>query len=276
MQRIYPYLAEAIGRRRRREMTAFGTRFSPLDTDGATAAIVARTPDMPFVYVVTPNAVHVVNYGRRETRFVAGIDGAWLRLNDSRVVTRLARLASGVRLKLAPGSDLTALMLQGAVRPDDTVTIIAGTGEMDHRLRERHGWRNVSRYEPPFGFISDPAELDRCVDYVLAHPARYVFLACGAPQSELLGLRIVERGGAVGTGLCIGASLLFATGLEQRAPRIMQRIGLEWLHRLMLEPRRMGERLIKGQLPLLILALRHHRPWRKHPRGRRGGQADWE
>ena len=264
--RMYHYFVEAIGRRRRGDPTAFGTRFSPLDTKAAVAAIVARTPSMPFAYVATPNAVHVVNYERGERRFVAGIDGAWLRLNDSRVVTRLARLASGTRLKLALGSDLTALMVEGAVHPDDAVTIIGGTTEMEQRLRDRHGWRNVARHEPLFGFVSDPVETDRCIDFVLAHPARYVFLACGAPQSELLGLRIVERGGAVGTGLCIGASLLFATGLEPRAPRMVQRIGLEWLHRLVREPRRMSQRLIKSQLPLLTLALRHRRPRRKHPR----------
>ena len=124
----------------------------------------------------------------------------------------MARLVLGIHLDLGLGSDLTLHMVRNTVTPADRVSIIGGTAEMERRLRERHGWQ-VARHDPPFGFIGDPAEVARCVDFVLAHPARYVFLACGAPQSELLGLRIVERGGAVGTGLCIGASLLFATGL---------------------------------------------------------------
>ena len=241
------------------DIEAFGVRFSPLDTAGALAAITARRPGAPFAYVATPNAVHVVNYERGEPRFKAGIDGAWLRLNDSRVVARLARLTLGVDLQLAPGSDLTALLVGGAVGADDAITIIGGTAEMERRLRERFGWRQLLRHDPPLGFIADPVAVAACIDFVLAHPARYVFLACGAPQSELLGLRIVERGGAVGTGLCIGASLLFVTGLEQRAPALMQRAGLEWLHRLMREPRRMGRRLVGGQLPLLSLAWRSRR-----------------
>ncbi len=239
------------------EIAAFGTSFSPMDTAGALAAIVARPADAPFAYVCTPNAVHVVNYERGEPRFRAGIDGAWLRLCDSRVVARMAALALGIRLPLGLGSDLTLAMVQGAVRPDDQVTIIGGTAEMERRLRENHSWRNLARHDPPLGFIADPAEVARCIDFVLAHPARYVFLACGAPQSELLGRRITERGGAVGTGLCIGASLLFATGLEARAPLAMQRAGLEWLHRLVLQPRRMSHRLVHSQLPLLWLAARH-------------------
>ena len=239
------------------EIPAFGTSFSPLDTAGALAAILARPPGAPFAYVCTPNAVHVVNYDRGEPRFRAGIDGAWLRLCDSRVVARIAALALGVRLPLALGSDLTQAMVQHGVTPEDTVSVIGGTAEMERRLRERHGWRCVARHDPPYGFIDDPAEVARCIDFVLAHPARYVFLACGAPQSELLGRHIAEHGAATGTGLCIGASLLFATGVEARAPLAMQRAGLEWLHRLVLQPRRMSRRLVHSQLPLLWLAARH-------------------
>ncbi len=239
------------------EILAFGTSFSDLDTAGALAAIVARPVGAPFAYVCTPNAVHVVNYERGEERFRAGIDGAWLRLCDSRVVARIASLALGVRLPLALGSDLTQAMVQRGVTPEDTISVIGGTSAMECRLRKRHGWRRLARHDPPYGFIDDPAEVARCIEFVLANPARYVFLACGAPQSELLGLRIVQHGGATGTGLCIGASLLFATGLQARAPLAMQRAGLEWLHRLVLQPRRMGRRLVQNQLPLLWLAARH-------------------
>ncbi len=139
------------------------------------------------------------------------------------------------------------------------MTIIGGTAEMERRLRERHGWRTCPARPAPSASSPTRRPSRACVDFVLAHPARYVFLACGAPQSELLGLRITERGGAVGTGLCIGASLLFATGLEARAPAAMQRAGLEWLHRLLLQPRRMSQRLVHSQLPLLWLAARHRR-----------------
>ena len=242
--------------RDRDEVTVFGTRFSSLDTREALAAIVARPLNAPFAYVATPNAVHVVNYDAGNPQFVAGINGAWLRLNDSRVVTRLAWMLLGKHLKLAPGSDLTALMTTSGMYANDAVTIIGGTAEMERRLRERFGWNNISRHEPPLGLVEDRAAMQRCIDFVVAHPSRYVFLACGAPQSEMLGLQIAIDGRAVGTGLCIGASLLFVTGLQQRAPVVMQRAGLEWLHRLLCDPRRMSRRLFKGQLPLLSLALR--------------------
>jgi exopolysaccharide biosynthesis WecB/TagA/CpsF family protein len=47
--------------------------------------------------------------------------------------------------------------------------------------------------------------------------------------------------------LCIGASINFLTGAEKRAPRWMQRLGVEWLYRLLRNPRRLAWRyLLRG------------------------------
>ena len=72
---------------------------------------------------------------------------------------------------------------------------------------------------------------------MLAHPARFVFLAVGSPRQERLAAAIAATGQATGTGLCIGASLDFLAGVQRRAPSWLQRAGLEWLHRLRRRPR---------------------------------------
>ncbi len=236
---------------------ALGIAFDPLDLAAACAACAARPADLPFAYVVTPHAVHVVETYRGEPMFLEGIDAAWLVLCDSRVVRNLVRLLFGTRLALAPGSDLTARLLEQVIGPDDPIAIIGGTPRVAELLRQRFGLRRVALYAPPFGFAHDPAEIAACVAFVRDHPARFVFLACGAPRSEMLGARIVASGQATGIGLCIGASLLFVTGQATRAPVAMQRMGLEWLHRLAMEPGRMARRLLTSQLPLLWVALRY-------------------
>jgi N-acetylglucosaminyldiphosphoundecaprenol N-acetyl-beta-D-mannosaminyltransferase len=239
------------------ERWVFGVPFALLDLAGVAAAVAARAPHAPFTYICTPNAVHVVNMDRRDPRFVAGVEGAWLRICDSRVVQRLARLMFGIQIPVAPGSDLTQILVRDVIAPDDAVTVIGGSPELVDRLQTLYGMRRVALHVPPFGFADDPAQMQACIDFVITHPARYVFLACGAPQSELLGLRIRTHGGATGLGLCVGASLLFVTGLAKRAPPLWQRSGLEWLHRLIQEPGRMSRRLVAGQLPLLTVAWRY-------------------
>ena len=57
----------------------------------------------------------------------------------------------------------------------------------------------------------------------------------------------------------LGASLEFMLGLKARAPRIFQRLGLEWLHRMLTEPRRLGGRYISSVVPLASLWIRELR-----------------
>ena len=198
--------------------------------------IAARPPGAPFAFVVTPNAAHVTSLARPDSPFRAPYAAAWMRLCDGQAIRLLARLLWGQRLHLAAGSDLTALLLRTAVRPDDAVTVIGGDDRLAAALRDQFGLRRLHLLQPPMGYIEDPAAVQRCLDFVLAHPARFVFVATGAPQSEILLLRIAETGRATGTGLAIGSSLHFATGLVPRAPLAMRRVGLEWLFRLGARP----------------------------------------
>jgi N-acetylglucosaminyldiphosphoundecaprenol N-acetyl-beta-D-mannosaminyltransferase len=233
----------------------FGIRHSMIDTRQAVELIMDRPATQAFAYVATPNAVHVVNVNRREGAYIMGLRDAWLVCCDSRVVRALGRRLAGRRLPLAPGSDLTAALFEHAIRPDDAVTVIGGDAALADSLRLRFGLRQLHLHAPPYGFIEDEGEIDRCIAFVRDHPARFVFIACGAPRSELLAARIRATGCAVGVGLCVGASLLFVTGRVARAPHVMQRLGLEWLHRLILEPRRLGRRLWSDQLPLIPIAI---------------------
>ena len=93
------------------------------------------------------------------------------------------------------------------------------------------------------------------MDFVLANPARFTFLAVGSPRQEILAAAIQATGKATGTGLCIGASLDFLSGAAERAPIWMQHAGLEWLHRLAGNPGRLARRYLCDSpaiLPMLL------------------------
>ena len=106
------------------------------------------------------------------------------------------------------------------------------------------------------GFDRDAAALRAAVEFVLAHPARFVFLAVGSPRQEILAAAIAATGRATGTGLCVGASLSFLAGAERRAPHWMRRQGLEWLFRLLSDPRRFSRRYLIDSPNVFRLLLR--------------------
>jgi len=238
------------------EVVYLGVSLALLDAAEAAARIAAREPFLPFGYVVTPNAAHftrLVKLG--DERFRDAVDHAWLRLLDGQTPRLLARLLFGMRLAGASGSDVTALLLARHLRPDDAITVIGGEPALPHALTERFGLSRVAQHIPPMGFIRDPDAVDACIDFVLAYPARYVFLVTGAPQSEYLARMIQRRGDVVGCGLCVGSGLNFSAGILPRAPRALREAGLEWAYRLARNPVGHARRVFVDSLPIFSIAL---------------------
>ena len=233
-----------------------GVPFTPMTLPLAAERIAGRDPAAPFRFVTTPNAQHIVATWRGNRQFRDAQRQAWMVLNDSTILGLLADKLFGEPMPVAAGSDLTVYMFAHHIRPEDTLTIIGGSDEVDRRLRSQFGIQTIARFDPPMGFYRDPAEIQRCVDFVVAHPARYVFLAVGAPQSETVAMAIQATGQATGTALCIGSSLHFVTGVVRRAPELVRRLHLEALWRLMLNPRRHARRVFVESLPVLWIALR--------------------
>jgi exopolysaccharide biosynthesis WecB/TagA/CpsF family protein len=238
------------------ECELLGIPFATLDMPTVVRTLAERRAADNFVYLATPNTHHLVLFRRGDPGFAYGMSRAWFLTCDSRVLQRLGWLLFGRIIPVVTGSDLTMQLLREVIEADDPITVIGGSDELRRDLQQQYGLHRVVLYSPPFGFSDDEAELRRCMDFIRDNPARFVFLACGAPQSEVLAARMVEAGGATGIGLCIGASLLFATGRLKRAPKIWQRLSLEWLYRLTQDRQRLATRLWHAQLPILGVAAR--------------------
>ena len=225
-----------------RKVRLLGLNFADMDAVEAAGLLTARPASQRFGYVVTPNADHLVRLHRRP-ELKSLYAGALLCLLDSRVVGRAARLVGLRAPRVAPGSDLTAVLMR-RLHPDESITIVGLRAGRLAGLMARHGLRAVAHLDPPPGFERDPEAMREAVAFVLAHSARFVFLAVGSPRQEMLAAAIAATGRATGVGLCIGASLDFLSGAMPRAPVWLQRVGLEWLHRLVHDPVRLARRYL--------------------------------
>jgi N-acetylglucosaminyldiphosphoundecaprenol N-acetyl-beta-D-mannosaminyltransferase len=240
-----------------------GVDFAGLRLDEVVERLAARPEAAPFAYAVTPNADHLIRLSSRpELRPL--YEAAALRLLDSRVVARLAP-AFGLRAPpVVTGSDLTAALFDRVVKSDDAVAVLGGSEEVAAALAARYRLARLAHRNPPMGFDRDPAALEAALRFLESHPARFVFLAVGSPRQEIVAEALVRRGKATGFGLCIGASLLFLTGAERRAPRAIQKAGLEWAWRLAGDPKRLARRYLVDS-PRVIQLL-----WNEARRDRRG------
>ncbi|MEG8037970.1 WecB/TagA/CpsF family glycosyltransferase [Sphingomonas sp. LR60] len=244
--------------------TFIGIDFDPLDTDAAVTWLRQITAATPFRYVVTPNVDHIVRLEALGEQDPVGGElwrayrAAALVLCDSRVLARLARFY-GIELPLAPGSDLTVRLFADVAQPGDRIAIIGGDEPLLTALRARFPTLGIVQHIPPMGMLGNSAALAAAVAFGREAAARFVLIAVGSPQQELLAARIAEAGGAHGCGLCIGASLDFIVGRQRRAPRVVQRLGLEWAHRLASQPGRLWRRYLVDGPRIFRLAHRWQR-----------------
>ncbi|HZV85587.1 MAG TPA: WecB/TagA/CpsF family glycosyltransferase [Brevundimonas sp.] len=220
-------------------------RFMTLDfADGPRQAVFGQVVAMArgaYGYVVTPNVDHIVKLmdGRVARDVYAGAD---LKVCDSRILAHLARLR-GVRLPVYPGSDLTADLLASPTAEGLTVAVFGPDRAQFDTLAALYPRQTLAFIDAPMMTPGTPG-WDAAVRSAAA--AEWdVLLACVSfPKQELFAHALRAAGRRSGVALCVGASVDFLTGRQQRAPEFVQRLSLEWLHRLLSQPRRMFRRYV--------------------------------
>jgi N-acetylglucosaminyldiphosphoundecaprenol N-acetyl-beta-D-mannosaminyltransferase len=210
---------------------------------------VKNDVNQSFGYVVTANVNHVVQL-EHDVRFRMAYDAAAYRICDSRVLMpALRKFRAGVP-EAIPGS---------------TLTVVGSTDDVLHVLAQQYPAVTFLHYNPPMGFIDNPEQVEATIAFVEQHRAQLIIFSVGSPRQELLCKMIADRGRAHGVGLCTGAALNFLSGKVQRAPMWVQKLSLEWLHRILSEPRRLAGRYWHDGRRILPIILRQYSQQRQKP-----------
>lgn len=252
-----------------RRQEFLGVEFDMLTLDGLLDRLARVAPDSSYLYIVTPNVDHIVrltaigNDGR-DVEVRTAYERASLCVCDSRVLAGLAN-SCGIDLPVVPGSDLTARLFDGVIAPGDRIAVVGGGEEVVRDVRRLYPGVDIRHHMPPMGLRHDDAALGRAVDFVVQSRARFTFLAVGSPQQEILAHRIASHRESRGCALCVGAAIEFVSAHRKRAPRLLQRLGLEWSYRLAQDPARMWRRYLWDGPRIFPIVIR----W-KRARSRRG------
>lgn len=196
-------------------------------------------------YVVTPNAQHLTLLEDSPT-FRRAYDASWLCVADGVPLVWASRLLGTPLPGRVNGTDLFEGVCAAAPAAGLRVFFLGGMpGAADAAarvLRERHpGLEIAGTCCPPLGFERDEEESRRVVEAITAAEPHVLVVGLGAPKQELWMYENRARVG-VPVSLGIGGSFELVSGMVKRAPRWMQRAGLEWLYRLLREPGRLWKR----------------------------------
>jgi N-acetylglucosaminyldiphosphoundecaprenol N-acetyl-beta-D-mannosaminyltransferase len=210
-------------------------------------------------YVVTPNAQHVVllakdEYFRKIYSAAAFVlpDGASLLLAARILGHKIPHRIAGVDMfealcRRAAAEGLRVFLLGG--RPGSAETAAAKL------LHQNPGLIVCGTCCPPLGFENDHFQQRDIEARIKAARPHLLFVAFGAPKQERWMYENTRNLG-VPVAMGVGGSFEMVSGIVPRAPGWLQRMGLEWVYRLLREPRRMWKRYSIGNLQFALIVLR--------------------
>lgn len=227
----------------------FGIPIDAVSMEAAVGRILSwlEDPPGPCHYVVTPNVNHIVKL-RSSLAFRRAYKSASMVLADGRPVLWASRMLGRPLPGVVPGSDLVPRVFDQVSTEGRSVSIFllgAGPGIAQRAasvIQDRwQGCNVVGTYCPPFGFESVPRECAKVLAAISSAAPDLLIIGLGAPKQERW---IHENRHRVDAkiALCVGATIDFLAGEKPRAPVWMRENGLEWLHRVASEPRRLASR----------------------------------
>jgi len=220
--------------------------------------LAKRIDDSVGAFVVTANLDHLRRC-RKDPAYRQLVSKADVVVADGMPLIWASRLQGGNQLpERVAGSTMMFSLCQRAANDGHSIFLLGGYPEevaeqAGEALKEKYpGLKIAGTFCPPFGFEHDEAQMQQIEQMLKDASPDIVYVALGSPKQEYLSqtLRAILP---ASVWIGIGISLSFATGDVQRAPAILQKLGLEWVHRLVQEPKRLFRRYIIDGLPFAAI-----------------------
>lgn len=191
--------------------------------------------------------VHLSMKAAKDRRIWKALDRSWMSLADGKPLSVVGNMTYRDRsFERITGPGLLEYLLKRSNEWKLTHFFLGGTPEILQQIRDRLNREDIKGIagfdSPPFRPMTEE-ELKDCFDRINRAGPDIIWVGLGAPKQELFmadNLPRLRRGVMIG----VGAAFDYYGGRIRRAPRWMQSAGLEWLFRLLQEPRRLWKRYL--------------------------------
>lgn len=252
-----PHLSRNTGSSKR-HVKLLGVRLNAMRESEVVEYVMTALRARRGGWIITPNLDHVRRC-RHDATFLAMLEEADLVVADGMPLVWAARLQGTPLPERVTGSSLVETLARAASCEGVRLFLLGGTpGAAENAARELRrryptlqiaGW-----YCPPFGFEHNAEQMAALHNALERTQPDLVYVALGSPKQERL-IQKLRNHFPQTWWIGVGISLSFLSGEIRRAPRWMQQFGLEWLHRLYQEPRRLFVRYVIVGIPFAMRLL---------------------
>ena len=161
------------------------------------------------------------------------------------------------------GSDLVPDLCKVAAKKGYSVFLLGAADGVaakaaENLKRKYPGLKVVGTYSPPFGFEKDKTEVEHINKMLFDSKADMLFVGMGVPKQDIFIYENMHKY-QIPMSFSIGAAIDFEAGVQKRAPKWINKIGMEWLYRLFSNPKRMFKRYIIDDMKIFKLAWKYQR-----------------
>jgi N-acetylglucosaminyldiphosphoundecaprenol N-acetyl-beta-D-mannosaminyltransferase len=239
----------------RHRVAVIATRVDVVGWDAAIERIARWGRERQSRYVCFSN-VHSAVTAAFDPDFAQVINDSDLCTSDGAPITWMLRQLGAEDQPRLNGPDLMWRYLEHEAPRGAKVFLYGSTGHtlalLGARIQSQFPSVELSGvHAPPFRELT-PEEDEEIVRRINDSGAHVVFVCLGCPKQETW--MAAHKGRIRSVMVGVGAAFDFHAGVKARAPQWMRNAGLEWLHRLWNEPRRLWRRYLFTNLAFLVLA----------------------
>jgi N-acetylglucosaminyldiphosphoundecaprenol N-acetyl-beta-D-mannosaminyltransferase len=217
-----------------------------------TVDVMRRTLRDDRVLQIVPGNVDFVIKAKKDPTFASELWRAELVVADGVPITWAASLLQDPLRGRVSGTELVWSCAELSSDAGCGVAMIGSTGDVSIRtvdkMKERFPRALLHAIRTPFPL--GETENDELVEQIRNVNAKILLVALGAPRQERWVQANLERCSA-NIGIGIGSAFDIICGDKPRAPKWVQAMGLEWMQRMVLEPKRLGRRYFIEDSPFL-------------------------
>lgn len=228
--------------------------------------IIRTAKEYVSSYICVAN-VHMLVEAYGDKSFNEIVNNADIVTPDGMPLVAALNLLFGIKQDRVAGMELLPDLLQEANKNKLSVFFYGGTDEMmnetNSRVTQKYPNIKANYYSPPFRKLSKDEELS-VIETINSTKPNMVIVVLGCPKQERWMVSMKHKINACMIG--VGGALPVMLGMQKRAPVWMQNSGLEWLYRLLQDPKRLFKRyfvtnsifiylLIKELIKIKILRL---------------------
>lgn len=211
------------------------------------------------VQIVGVNVDQIITINKNVTSFKIFNDAELVFIDGKPIKWMLTLLGRKAKARITGPDLMEYICAKGAVKGLKIFLLGAGPGvakKCGDILETKYpGIHAVGSYSPPFGFQNDKAEMQKINTMLKDSGADLLFVGMGSPKQDIFIYENMKEYN-IPVSFSMGAALDFIAGNVKRAPRWMVRCGLEWVHRISQNPKRLWKRYLVTDMAIFPLFLK--------------------